>query len=273
MFKLNKAFNLREKQEANLSSLLEIDKICRENNWTYFLAYGTLLGAIRHHGFIPWDDDVDIFMPRQDYDKLVEFMGDDIRDGFKLCTRENTENYPYYIPRFSNMQYRFVTTLNGPQFDIGAFVDVYPLDNYCNDKQSGMRLEKKLSLLNSLYAVYLNGAIGKSAAKKCVSRVGHFLLRSLARKDFAAKINKRMRHTLSKYTSDSDKYVGVPCWGAGIQYDKELFSETMEVAFEGHKLYVPKRYDEILTLVYNDYMSLPDVDARNTSHHYEMYVR
>ncbi len=265
---------LQEKQEANLSALVEIDRLCRDNNWTYYLTYGTLLGAIRHQGFIPWDDDVDIFMPRKDYDKLIAFMGDDTINGFKLCTRENTKNYPYYIPRFCNMKYRFVTLQDEPEFDIGAFVDIYPLDNYCNDAEAGLKLQKKLSYYNTLYAMYLNKTIGESKIKRIVSRICHAIISTIKDDRFAYEIDNKIMSTLEKHTSDNDIYIGVNCWHCKFrQYERDMFSEIQEISFEGHYFFVPKRYDEILTLIYKDYMKLPSEKERKESHFYEMYIR
>ena len=225
--------SLQEIQQANLSALVEIDRICRENRLRYFLAYGTLIGAVRHHGFIPWDDDVDIFMPRKDYDALHKILGDGIVNGFKLCTRANTKHYPYYIPRFCNMRYRYETEQKEPIFDIGAFVDIYPLDNYCSDMEHGRE--------------------GKKLPERINGRIDRFLLANTSDQD--------------TYVGVPAWTYGL------TQYDRELFDENTELPFEGHLLSVPKEYDAVLSKLYGDYMALPPEEERKATHHYSMYVR
>ena len=202
--------SLQEIQQANLSALVEIDRICRENRLRYFLAYGTLIGAVRHHGFIPWDDDVDIFMPRKDYDALHKILGDGIVNGFKLCTRANTKHYPYYIPRFCNMRYRYETEQKEPIFDIGAFVDIYPLDNYCSDMEHGRKLVRRIRRMNATYMLYNKGAIGKNGLVRAASSVASILLHLAEGKKLPERINGRIDRFLLANTSDQDTYVGVP---------------------------------------------------------------
>lgn len=266
--------SLQEIQQANLSALVEIDRICRENRLRYFLAYGTLIGAVRHHGFIPWDDDVDIFMPRKDYDALHMILGDGIVNGFKLCTRANTKHYPYYIPRFCNMRYRYETEQKEPIFDIGAFVDIYPLDNYCSDIEHGRKLVRRIRRMNATYMLYNKGAIGKNGLVRAASSVASILLHLAEGKKLPERINGRIDRFLLANTSDQDTYVGVPAWTYGLtQYDRELFDENTELPFEGHLLSVPKEYDAVLSKLYGDYMALPPEEERKATHHYSMYVR
>ena len=105
------SLTLQECQQEALKVLIKFDEICKKNNFKYFLIYGTLIGAIRHNGFIPWDDDLDVMMPREDFDKFVRYAKDNAKGllPFKLCDRSNTENYCYGIPRFSNLEFNMLT--------------------------------------------------------------------------------------------------------------------------------------------------------------------
>lgn len=265
--------SLQEMQEANLSALIEIDRICRENDLTYFLAYGTLLGAVRHKGYIPWDDDVDIIMPRKDFEAF-QALTDKTDSCFRLCNRANTQNYPYYLPRFCNMDYQYVTTVQGPKFDIGAFVDIYILDNACSDEKAGKDLNRKMNRMNAMYLLYLSGQIGGSGLKRMCAVVLHRLLRMVKGKDYPQRINRDMERELKKRTSEQDRYVGIPCWSFGfLQYEKSVFSEKTEMVFEDRLFYVPKQYEMLLTLWYKDYMALPPENKRVASHSYKMYRR
>ena len=101
---------LEEIQQASLAILDEIDRICAKQHLTYYLAYGTLIGAVRHHGFIPWDDDLDIMMPRADYEKLRRYFKKKYEGKLKLCTRADTDRYIYGIYRVVDPSYVFENT-------------------------------------------------------------------------------------------------------------------------------------------------------------------
>ena len=136
---------LRECQQQMLRVLLRFDEICKENKFKYFLYGGTLIGAVRHNGYIPWDDDTDVMMPRSDFDKFIQFAKDNekVLYPFRLCDRANTKNYYYGIPRFSNMEFRYVVDNEHEKtFDIGTFIDIYPLDNDCDTKSDAVKLRK-----------------------------------------------------------------------------------------------------------------------------------
>ncbi|WP_173006648.1 LicD family protein, partial [Lactobacillus helveticus] len=125
-----KELNLQEIQHAELKNFKFLDKLFKQNGFTYYLAYGTLLGAVRHKGFIPWDDDTDIWMPRKDYSAFLAYCKEheDELKLFKLSTRENTKNYPYGVARFCNQEYKYVTTNSSENaFELGVFTDIYPL--------------------------------------------------------------------------------------------------------------------------------------------------
>ena len=101
---------LSEIQEIELDNLLTIDRLCQKLGLVYYLAYGTLLGAVRHQDFIPWDDDTDIWMPRRDYEQLIRYCEQNCPAPYKLCTRKNSRDFPYGLARFSNLDYEFVST-------------------------------------------------------------------------------------------------------------------------------------------------------------------
>ncbi len=107
---------LNEIQAVELENLKIIDRICQEQGLTYYLAYGTLLGAVRHQDFIPWDDDTDIWMPRRDYEAFIAYCEHALPTPYRIVNRENTPGYPYGLARFSNQDYEFVSTKPSEQF-------------------------------------------------------------------------------------------------------------------------------------------------------------
>lgn len=273
----NKELSLPEIQQESLKVLIKFDSLCKEHNWSYFITFGTLLGAVRHKGFIPWDDDVDVQMPRKDFDEFSAWCRENAAQlkPFKLCSRETVENYPYGISRFANMNFKYVTTSKVySQFDIGAFLDIYPFDNYGNDQESALKLYKKIARINRIFSIYMtgkcaSGGIVKSIFKKMI----HCLLRLTKPKDYPEKVNKEIVELVHKYTSESDVFIGCYTWYESCQFRKEWFAEKIELIFEGYKFPAPKEYDAFLSCYYGNYMELPPEEKRVPYHEYKIYRR
>ena len=271
------SLSLPEIQQASFEVLKKFAKFCDAHGFTYYLAYGTLIGAIRHKGFIPWDDDVDVWMPRADYDRFLEVFESHKEEfgNYKLCTRINTKNYEYYIPRLSDMSYRYITTVKGElDFDIGAFIDIYPLDNLCSTEEEGKALLNTLLRKNIVYSIYNNGksyASGFSLVKRYAT---HLILRLVKGKNYGKRINAEMDAILKKNTSENDKYIGVSTWESlFVQYERYWFAKTVDVEFHGEFFKAPVEYDKILRLCYGDYMQLPPEEQRKPRHDYKMIKR
>lgn len=121
--------SLREVQKISLNILKIVDDICRQEGLTYCLFYGTLIGAIRHNGFIPWDDDIDIAMPRNDYDKLKQYFikHKDNLMPYVYFDPDTNENYPYMLARICDIRFK-IETENEYEYEMGCFIDIYPMD-------------------------------------------------------------------------------------------------------------------------------------------------
>lgn len=272
----NKELTLDEIQQESLKILVKIDEICRKINIKYVLAYGTLIGAVRHKGFIPWDDDVDIMMPRQDFIKFQEYFSQHEEElkPLKICSRDNVKNYEFYISRVSNMDFKYINTIKRkPDIDMGTFVDIYPIDNFGND-ESAKNVVEKIAKINTDYGLYLSGISNTELYKTIIKYPLHIIERIKKGKDYQLRVNQEIDEIIKNSFSDTDKYVGVPAWiFRFVQYKREWMDNLIEMDFEGHKFFVPEKYDEILTLEYGDYMKLPPENQRKPHHDYKIIRR
>lgn len=262
---------MSEIQKESLKVLLKIDEICEKEGLVYYLAYGTLIGAVRHHGYIPWDDDVDIWMPRKDYEAFKKYFLEHEEElkPFKYCCRENTKNYEYYIPRISNMDFAYHTTKKGKKpFDIGVFVDIYPLDGEGNDR-SWESVFNKIISINRNYSMYLSGKSSSQWYKTLGKFPKHVMLKLKKGKDYPKHVNQEVDAVLKQYSKDTDTYIGCPAWTEEFtQYRREWFGKPVKIEFAGHMLNAPEHYHELLTTEYGDYMQLPPKEQRVSTHDY-----
>ena len=270
---------LQEIQQESLAVLLKLDGLCRKLNIRYFLAFGTLIGAVRHNGFIPWDDDIDVMMMRKDYQILKEYMeahAEEMRP-FKICDRANTKNYSCSIPRFVNTDFIFRTCNPGEkQFDLGVFVDFYPLDFYGNSEKKARQLKRRTMLLDKMYIISINPGNGK----KTLGNLIRIFSAGIAKIYFSFHKIKRIGmdsyiyNLIKKHTSETDSLIGVVAGDDSsgyISFPSDFFNEISEHTFEGHSLMIPARYDEYLKKQYGDYMQLPPESERTPHHGYSIF--
>lgn len=267
----------KELQAVSLEILHTVAEICEAQNLRYALVYGTLIGAIRHNGYIPWDDDVDIMMPRPDYDKLLNYLKEHIHEypHLEVFNHDECPKYPYMITRISDNRY-VIDMANEKPYGMGVFIDIYPYDGLGETKNEALKYAMKGDMLSSLcyqatrkhFAIETTTSIIKKIAKFPV-----YLYAKMRGKDcFQEKLEKLAR--AKDY--DSSKYVGCVTWLSGGQKDifpKEWFDETVIVPFEKYEVRVPKRYDEILRHVYGDYMQLPPENDRIGHHFFKAYEK
>lgn len=254
---------LRDLQLIELELLKEVDRIAKENNLIYYLGEGTLLGAIRHQGFIPWDDDLDILMPREDYERFRQIAPGALQTQYAfLC--EQTESC-YYLPfskivcrdnqHFINKQVKFDDRYNGP------FIDIFPLDAY--DTIDARRVQFKYRIIRTLRDMLLfkarcfapqtiKKAIVNIAAKCFSYKLLHVLLRremTCCKQDAPYLCNFASSYHPSKQI--------VP---------REVYGKPVYVPFEDGMFPVPHDAHALLTTIYGDYMKLPPITKRSSKH-------
>lgn len=256
-------------QSVQLAYLLEVDKICRKHNIKYFLGGGTLLGAVRHKGFIPWDDDADIMMLREDYDKFCKIIQSETPNGmsFQNCDTDKNCFYEFSKLRLDNTVFatEFAKTHkgmhNGLAFDI-----------FCHDKTANTKLCQKVHIALTLFtrALVFNKWNNRRAenGSKLQSAVTDFC-KTVFPIRFSMWLEKKTLNFFKRKKNAKFLYDGM---GRNIYngvFPAEYLDEVIYLDFEGYKLPVPKMYDEYLTFLYGDYMELAPLSTRLGCHEIE----
>ncbi len=254
---------LRKLQLVQLLSFLEIKRICDKHNIHYTPIGGTLLGTVRHKGFIPWDDDIDVGMLREEYNKFLEVAKDELRPEFFLQTYETDPNYPKAIARLcvNETIYRLQGTKDA-DIHQGVFTDIFPYDN-SPDHKLGQIYHKYMIKWLYFATCHKYSPLGKPPSIQ--GRIFLFVV-SLP---FIFNNKKSIRilwdKIMQKYNSMPTEYVVRT--GSGYPYEKVrvkrvLMEEFVEMEFEGFRISVLKGYHEHLSDNYGDYMILPPIEKR-----------
>lgn len=240
-----------------------IHNVCNENHLRYSLAYGTLLGAVRHGGFIPWDDDVDVMMPRDDYEKLIQVWDKCAPAGYLL---ETERMYDDFVNTFLKIRKDHTTFL---QFDSertnrhhkGIFVDIFPADR----RAEGFISQKVQYVFFSLSLLFNRGY--GSGAQGIVGLVERFFLKVVPRKYYRRLSNwagEKSRH----WNGNSTAQLVFPCTIRDCKrfYPADLFEHLEKIIFCGKKYNAFRDRDQFLRIRYGDYMELPPVEERVWKH-------
>lgn len=250
---------------ATEQSILDvIDRVCRENNLKYSLAYGTLLGAVRHGGFIPWDDDIDIMMPREDYDKLKEIWGDVAPEGFVLQDEDKIEFLENNYAKIRKDHTTFLQFESERASDRhkGFFVDIFP----CDRKAPG-KIRSKLQY--ALFAVNLLFNRGYTSGTGGIVGFVEKLLLKIVRKKHYRKLSIWAGKKARRWNGFTQNMFIFPCTITSCRkyYPANMFDDMKTIEFNGKEYCAVKDIDTVLKLNYGDYMQLPPEEERVWKHH------
>lgn len=260
---------LEEIKQTQLSVLRTVDEFCCSNNIKYTLAAGTLIGAVRHKGYIPWDDDIDIYMLREDYERfLVEFSV----ENHKVYSYKNSKDYNFPFAKVADEKTILNEYKSEVKNDIGINIDIFPVDYMPNDEKEANSVMRKISVLSKIEG-YKRSVLSKDRGvfRNCALAIYKLLLLPFSYNFF----NNLIEQQALKYRDAKTNFVGNMVYGYGIKercpnigYDKYV-----DMLFEGFSFKVISSYETYLTNVYGDYMTPPPVDKQVAHHYFEAFEK
>ncbi len=271
MEKTMKELTLLDQKEIAFRILSELDDICEQNGFTYSLAYGTLLGAVRHQGFIPWDDDIDIMMPRKDYLNFIEYCKTH-ETPFELASVETDPAYGYLFAKACD-PHTVLVPGNVRWQKYGVQVDIFPIEHLgSNRTEAKQNADKRRFQRELLVATNWKGFLWnerRSFLFNCVKFLFFLMGRFASPSALAASI-KNFYEPLQK---EDCEYVGIVC---GAYRDREImhrsiYEQYIDIPFESGVFKAIAKYDEYLRLIYGDYMQLPPEKDRVPQHNFKVY--
>ena len=258
--------SLPEIKLATFNILLRFSSFCEKNSIRFYLSNGTLLGAVKYGGFIPWDDDIDVFVPRKDYDRLIELYEDN--DKFQLFSRERNENYKFTFAKLCDMTTLKVEKNIDNGVSLGIDIDIFPLDS-CSAHILRPSVQRKIRICQTgcILSKFLS-ADGYPFYKRIIINFCRLL-----RFDF---FNRRLCKIVAKERTRGDEFSGClvwPIYGAREIIPSAAFSDMVDVLFEGEKFPAPTGYDTYLRSLYGDYENDPPLEKQKSHHNYTAYHR
>lgn len=254
-----------ELRQIQLDILKDVHIFCQNHNIKYSLCGGTLIGAIRHKGFIPWDDDIDIFMLRCDYNRFLKEYPE--TDKYEVCYFEKNNAYLFPFAKVQNKQ----TVLEEDimyRHNLGVNIDVFPIDNIPERKKNQIyqytEFYKKLILQK-----FFNKKYSRNFFNKCYHAIVQFILRPIP----LSLIIKKLIKQATAYKEQNVEYCGCLVWGYGKKelQKKSNFDSYILTDFEDSKFYIIGGYDNYLRNTYGDYMILPPMEKRISHHYFKAY--
>ena len=251
-----------EQKKIMIEILKYFDSVCRKNSIHYSLIGGSLIGAIRHKGIIPWDDDIDVVLTKTNYDEIIKVLKEDKNSRYKLLTNETCKDYYFPFPKLVDTQTYVIEPMSLKKIEeYGVYIDIFCYSNISDDKKKRIKTVRKIKLLNRLISrrkIDLKKlSIGKAfvgVVRNTVSLlIGQKRLLKMIYKIFDDNKNLKSKYVVSNWPIYADE--------KEIQLSKNL-NDYIDVKFENINAMIFKNYDDILKTTFGDYMKLPPEDKR-----------
>ena len=264
-----KELTLQELKETEFEILKVFDAFCKENNIKYFLSHGTLLGAIRYKKFIPWDDDVDLLIPREDYNRMIRLFKDS--EQYQLFAFEKDPNYCYPYAKLCDMRTRKDEVAHVVGSKLGVDIDLFPLDAWDDDLEKAKKEARYvLKNINRLRLIRMEKTNADHPVKKLL---GWMILSYHKIRGSKPYIKKILKVSTNKNLKDS-RYLGCKAWcvyGEKGIIPADVFADAVDIEFEGMMFPAPIGWDTYLTCLYGDYLPEPPKDKQKSHHHFKAY--
>lgn len=266
---MRKTIDTEEFKEISLDVLCAVHEFCEENKIKYSLACGTLIGAIRHKGFIPWDDDIDIYMVRDDYNRFISIFPLLYKEKCSLISLERSSQWNCAFAKVFDSRTIMIEDKRTDIEGLGIGIDVFPIDQAPNDEVAWCQYERKRKILRGLYEMKeLRWRKTRSFAKNIFVEFCSLLLLPFSARFWA----QRMESFGQKFNGQSTDYYAENCYGMpNNRFPKSDFSHTIDWPFEDKNFKIMVGYDDYLRRFYGDYMQLPPLDKQISHHHYVAY--
>lgn len=263
-------------QNVQIDIMDDIHRVCTEQGYRYYLIGGSALGAVRHNGIIPWDVDIDIAMPRKDYQKFVTEGAKYLREGLKLHYCETDEDYAtvHAIVVLENSDIRFRGE-SADSYRFGIFVDVLPLDQWPDDKNKKTQQQKELKRIQLLRGMRLGIKYGststfKSFIKNC-TKVAMSLVYSIQ------DLNRKQQQIMQRYDQENEGNE----WCSMVShyayekttFPKDVFGTPRLYDFSGRLFYVPEKVEEYLVQLFGNYMKYPSTESQQKQINSVVYAK
>lgn len=261
---MKQKISLNESKKIMLNILLSVDKCCRENGLYYSLDWGTLLGAVRHHAFIPWDDDIDLLMTRKEFSKFLLVYND---KNYDLITNKDS-NWGWHYIRICDKT--TIVEFSKDSENIrkhGLWISIFPIDHVPNDSRLWAKQKKVIMLWYSFCRIKRSKWTSNGFGKNIIKAIARVILKLVPIQYFAKKEENCMcRYDDEKSLKSFVKVTDI------FEYPSQIFDSYTQLSFEGHKFMVVTKYDEYLRMKYGDYMQLPPEAERVPKHKYIAYL-
>lgn len=253
-----------------LEILDNIHKYCTENNIKYSLACGTLLGAARHKGYIPWDDDIDIYIPRKDYNKLISNFPNPYNKKYHIVSLENDSNWDRpYAKAYDNST---ILIEPGSKYKIGINIDIYPIDSVPDNKIDWYKYNRLRKIIQYSYALKsVKITLKRNLIKNILIIINRIITYPLSKRNFAKLIQKYAQKNNGKGFSNCFECV------QGLfqkePFSADLFNELEYMHFENREYLAFKKYKSYLSAGYGDWEKLPPMEKRVSHHVFRAYYK
>ncbi len=273
IYSKKKEISLDERKKIELGILKHLKNVCEKNNLKYYLAYGTLLGAVRHKGFIPWDDDIDVALPYDDYMKLIGILQND-KKYVVIDPYHNKECYYYFSKLVDPKTIMFEDKLKLIN-KMGVFIDIFPICNLPDDEKKRKNYVIKINKMIKMAkrqswaeSYYVSNNIIKSLIKFFLFLPQHIF-------SVVTNNNKRILKMIDQSSKNGSNFVvtGPGIYGINEIINKEVFETGSLVEFENELFQAPKDWNIVLTKTYGNYMELPPEEKRINPHITKAYYR